>query len=423
MIRWITVTLGTAPYRAISAGLEVDRLDVRDLLDREGNSPALMREAVERGRRLLEAGRKVVVCCEHGMSRSNAIAAGILATHEGVSLNTAIRKVLFATGEDSIRLEVLATLRAALQQPDGQPARRNSQPRVLVTGATGMIGAQLCAEPLPAGIAALVPVLSGSLDLRRDAVPLDLLVREQEVDVIVHLAHPRISTTNRSLGEAVTMLKNVLDVCRENSVRLVYASSCEIYSGHEGTIVVDEGLIPRPATTLGIAKLLAEQLIETYRRQYGLRAAVLRLTTVYGGSASRPAFLWNFIEKAVRHAPIQTHRCPAGFPTVDLLHVNDVCRALFAAVETGSDTDFNLGGGQNTGTDELARHVVELASSASRISRLAVERRLCNLTADFRRASEVLGWRPEISIRDGIRQLLSGKPQNDIVAREPRVPI
>lgn len=422
MIRWITTTLGTAPYRAIPVGLEADRLDVRNLLDREGNSPALVREAVERGVRQLKAGRKVVVCCEHGMSRSNAIAVGILATYEGVSLETAIRKVLLATGEDSIRLEVLATLRAALQQPDGRPAK-SVRPRVLVTGATGMIGAQLCAEPLPAGIAALVPVLPDSLDLRRDAVPLDLLVREQSVDVIMHLAHPRVSTTNRSLGEALTMLKNVLDVCRENSARLVYASSCEIYSGHEGTIVADEGLTPRPATTLGIAKLLAEQLIETYRRQYGLRATVLRLTTVYGGSASRPAFLWNFIEKAVRHEPIQTHRYPAGFPTVDLLHADDVCRALFAAVETGSDTDFNLGGGQNTGTDELARHVVEIASSASRISHLTVERRLCNLTADFRRASEVLGWRPKISIRDGIGQLLTGKITNALVPMEPRVPI
>lgn len=420
MIRWITAVLGTAPYRTAQAAQDVYRLDVRELLDREGNSPVLVHKVVEEGIRQLKEGRKVVVCCEHGMSRSNAIAAGILAAHEDIPLEVAIRRVLRATGEDSIRLEVLSTLRVALLPLAEHPAR-NIRPRIFVTGASGMIGTRLCSEPLPAGIAALLHTPSESLDLRRDAVPLDLTVREQGIDVIVHLAHPRVCTTNRALGEAVCMLKNVLDVCRENSTRLVYASSCEIYSGHEGTIVADERLAPRPATTLGMTKQLCENLLNIYRLESGLKATVLRFTTIYGGSTRRPAFLWDFIEKAITNEEIKTHRSSAGCPTVDLIHVSDVCRAVFTTAGAAIDGDFNLGGGHSVSTDEIARQVIEFAGSSSWVTQIPIERRLCNLTAEFRRATEMFGWVPEVSLREGITRLLAEVGTKNVATEKPSV--
>jgi len=420
MIRWITTTLGTAPHRAFEETQGTYCLDVRGLLDREGNSPELVRQVVEEGVRLLRKGLKVVVCCEHGMSRSNALAAGILASYDQIALDMAIRKVLLATGEDSIRLEVLSTLRGALQSP--RKAQVGSgRSRVLITGASGMIGTWLRTKSLPESNAADLYTLTPPIDLRRDAVPLDLAVRDQGIDVIVHLAHPRIFSTNKALGEAVVMLKNVLDVCRENSVRLVYPSSCQIYSGHEGTRVADESVAPRPATTLGMTKQLCENLINIYRRENGIKATVLRFTTVYGGSTQRPAFLWNFIEKAIKNEEIKTHQSAAGSPTVDLIHVSDVCRAIFVAAGAAIDGDFNLGGGRSVSTHEIARKVVEIAASSSRVSQIPVERRWCNLTADFQRATEVFGWAPEVSFREGITQLLEQEGAKNVATEKSGV--
>ena len=78
MIRWITDELGTAPFTDSEISDDLNVLDVRDLVDKHGNSPEATREKIDQGVSLLQQGGRLVVCCDYGISRSNAIAAGIL---------------------------------------------------------------------------------------------------------------------------------------------------------------------------------------------------------------------------------------------------------------------------------------------------------------------------------------------------------
>ena len=114
-IRWITPLLGTAPAMALrDAGSDLHIVDVRDLVDKAGNRADAVAEKIRAGQALLAAGKKTVVCCDYGISRSNAIAAGILACAEGISLESAVRRVQDATGEGEIKVEPLQVVRAAL---------------------------------------------------------------------------------------------------------------------------------------------------------------------------------------------------------------------------------------------------------------------------------------------------------------------
>ena len=85
--------LGSAAANEVSDRKDFNIIDVRDLVDKAGNSPEAVRKRIIYGARCLKEGKKIVVCCDYGISRSNAIAAGIIASYEGISFDAAVRLV------------------------------------------------------------------------------------------------------------------------------------------------------------------------------------------------------------------------------------------------------------------------------------------------------------------------------------------
>ncbi len=79
MICWITDRLGTAPATSVHLEPGMRIVDVRELVDKEGNEAANVKPLIDAGVAALNDGDRVVVCCDYGISRSNAVAAGILA--------------------------------------------------------------------------------------------------------------------------------------------------------------------------------------------------------------------------------------------------------------------------------------------------------------------------------------------------------
>src|SRR5579872_4507481 len=109
MIRWITEKLGTAAWGNFTAPPDAEIVDARDLLDKEGNDADVVRRKILRALPQLRSGQRIIVCCDYGMSRSNAIAAGLLALEKGISFEEAVRRVIEKTGEKAIKISVLST--------------------------------------------------------------------------------------------------------------------------------------------------------------------------------------------------------------------------------------------------------------------------------------------------------------------------
>ena len=405
MIHWITERLGTAAWSPAHLPPDISHIDVRDLLDKAGNAASEVRSKIDQALDCLRRGERVVVCCDYGMSRSNAIAAGILAMHDAIGLEEAIRRVLLATGEKAIKIEVLSAVRRAVGEGEASHRSETAKGRLLVTGASGFIGSAVIRD-LMRKYDVLTPTHQ-EIDLKSDTVLLDILVKEKGIGTILHLANPKVYTTNESLGAALVMLKNVLDVCVENSLFFLYLSGWEIYSGyHAKELRADEALSPRPGGTYGEAKFLSEKLIEQYCTQYGLTYTLLRSSPVYGPGSDRPRFIWNFLHKAVRNEVLVAHRYINGFPTLDLLHVDDLRKAICSALEHRPGGAINLGTGVATSTTDVARLIVELVGSKSKIQHLEVEGYASNIVMDIRRAGALLGWHPAVELTQGLGALV-----------------
>jgi nucleoside-diphosphate-sugar epimerase/predicted protein tyrosine phosphatase len=402
MIRWITDRLGTSSWEFAHTLPEIHIVDVRDLVDKRGNVVAAVRSKITEAVEGLNRGEKVVICCDYGISRSNAIAAGALALFEKITMDAALQRVVAATGESGIKLDVLETVRKVIDPVD-RPASKGS---ILITGASGFIGSSLTKKLLDEGHSVVAPSHQ-EIDLLRDVIQLDMLVKQQNVRQIVHLAIPRVYTTNESFGHAMVMLKNVLDVAVHNHTPFYYLSSWEIYSGYKAQqLLADESLAARPGSTYGQAKHLAEVLIRCFVEQHGLKSLIIRSSPVYGPQSDRPKFIWNFLSKARQNQDIVTHQYLNGFPALDLLYIDDLQSALLKALEAGVYGELNVGTGVGVTTAEVARMLIEKTRSRSRLIHTPIEEYVGNIVMDSRRAKNLLGWQPQVTISQGLDQLV-----------------
>lgn len=400
-IRWITDQLGTAPGADVAGRSDLCIVDVRDMVDKGGNRAEAVRLKIEQGVAYLATGAPVVVCCDYGISRSNAVAVGILAKYENISLEAATRRVQAATGETEIKLEPLRMVRAALGGANSVPDPRS----VFMTGGTGFLGTALH-HRLQDKFTIVAPGRT-IIDIERGSTAMDILATESSAGVLVHLANPRVYTSNLALGQSLTMLRNVIDVCLSRGITLVYLSGWEVYSGYAGDLCVDETTPLFAKGPYGETKHLAEIMIDHLRRTAGLSCAVIRSSPVYGPGSTRPKFIHTFLEKARRGDPITTHRYRNGEAALDLLHIDDLVEAITLVVATGFTGDLNIGSGVTTSTEEVARMVIEATRSHSELGSVSIEADTPRISMNWAKAEKELGWRPSIGLNAGLGSLLS----------------
>ena len=405
MIKWITEQLGTASYyeyeRLPGAG-DLHLVDVRELVDGMGNDPRRLRAIIDGTVQQLRSGKRVVICCDQGVSRSNAIALGTLLA-VGMDYEQALRRVVQDFGNANISLGVLADVRELYKS--GQRQRTNRSTRILITGTTGFIGRAVLRAM--GDEYDFVSLDRSQYDLCRDLLLLDALVERHGIDTIFHLAHPRLRSTIPAMGESLMMMKTVIELCRVRGLRLVYLSSLVVFGGHVSADSVQAGATLRlcPKGVYGETKCLCEQLIRFGRESSSLDAIVLRPAAVYGPDMERSTIFAKFFERAVQGRAIRTHQYRNGRPAFDFVFIDDVIDAIRRALDARPVTPVNIGTGLMTTTYDLASMIVRIAGSPSMVESVEVHDETSRIVVDAGKAARQLGWTAKVNLETGLRMV------------------
>lgn len=310
--------------------------------------------------------------------------------------------------------------------------------RCLVTGGIGFIGSNLAHHlvgldakvtlvdsMLPgaggnmANVADIQDLVRVNISDIRDANSLRFLVQGQ--DVLFNLAG-QVSHID-SMRDPMTDLEincrsqlSILEACRHYNpeIRIVFTATRQQY-GRPDYLPVDERHPLRPTDVNGINKLAGEWYHILYHQVYGMPTCSLRLTNTYGPRMlirhNRQTALGWLIRQAMAGSEIQLYG--DGAQLRDFNYVDDVVDALLrAAIDPAAIGQvFNLGGEPIS-----LRAVVETlldvtgATGGYRLVPFPPERKaidIGNIYADYSRVHGALGWRPTVSLREGLSRTVA----------------
>ncbi|KPI15678.1 UDP-glucose 4-epimerase [Actinobacteria bacterium OK074] len=313
-----------------------------------------------------------------------------------------------------------------------QPAPSHLR-RVVVTGAAGFIGSHLSRALLEAGTTVIgidrrhqqhdataaanltellafpnfVPVTADLMACPLDPVLLD-------ADAVFHLAAlpgvrpswgpefdayvaANIQSTQRLMASAY----------RLGIRRVVLASSSSVYGTTDGS-PSSETDCPAPLSPYAVTKLAAEHLCLAHAARPDTTTSVvaLRYFTVYGPRQRPDMLIHRVLTSALRQTPL--HLFGNGLQQRDFTYVDDVVRATIAAALTPTaNTVLNVGSANSTAVTEVLDIAHRLTGRPASVAQARSRPGDVSATlADISRAHEVLGWKPEVTLVEGMERQL-----------------
>lgn len=305
--------------------------------------------------------------------------------------------------------------------------------RALVTGAAGFVGSHLC-EALArrgddvVGVDCFTPYYDRAMKdanaaivraagvglVEADLRNADVGQLLDGVDVVYHQAGQpgvRLSWSDgfpEYVEHNVLVTQRLLEAARDAGVaRFVYASSSSVY-GNQLRYPTRESDVPAPHSPYGVTKLAGEHLCSLYAANWGLSTVSLRYFTVFGPRQRPDMAIHRLCEAALGRASFP--RYGDGSAVREFTYVDDIVAGNLAAAvaDVAPGTYVNLAGGAEIILRDLIALVEDLAGRP-----IAVEQH-DTMPGDSKRnggaidrATELLGWVPEVPLRDGIAAQLA----------------
>ena len=248
------------------------------------------------------------------------------------------------------------------------------------------------------------------------------------VDAVAHLA-ASISVQD-SIDDPATTFENdvvgtfqLLEGARTSGARVLFMSTCMVYDRATTPAGIAEDHPTKPASPYAASKLAGEALTLSYWHAYGLPTTVVRPFNTYGPfqrSVGEGGVVAIFTRQALTREPLRIYG--DGTQTRDLLYVSDcarfVCDALLSDGAIGRV--LNAGTGVDVSVNQLAAAIEDDPHRIVHVDHIHPQSEIAVLRSDPRLAGELLGWRPEVALDDGlarVRDWMAGRLAERVAIR------
>jgi len=314
------------------------------------------------------------------------------------------------------------------------------QERVLVTGGHGFLGRSVCAGLQARGVGQVLAPTRAACDLR-DPAATTRLVHESfggaGPTVVLHLANftgglgANRQWPTRFFRDSLVMPLNLLDALAIHpamgprglaGVRFVQVGTMCSYPADAAIPYCEDSLwrgVPeRDIASYGLGKLAVLQALKAYSAEFGLAWAYVIPTGFFGPGdnldPSRSHVCGAMVRKyvdAVKQRQAEVVNWGTGIAKRDFVYVDDAAEGVLLAAETCRalpPEPINLTGGEEVSIRELAELVSRLSGFAGRtVWDASKGDGQLRRALDGRRAAERLGFRPRVSLEEGLRRTVA----------------
>lgn len=220
----------------------------------------------------------------------------------------------------------------------------------------------------------------------------------------------------------VTGTLNMLEVCRQvGCPKFILASTSSIYGENPPYPTPETASSSEPMQPYAASKKGAESLAYAYHHLYNIDVTVVRYFTVYGPAGRPDLAMFRFVQWIMEGEPVRING--DGDQSRGFTYIDDIARGTIAALKPLGYEVINLGGHEVISINQLVEMVEELTGKQA-----IVQHGPPNLAdmrtnqADVSKAKELLGWKPQVNLREGLANLIKWYNEEREWAKEVLTP-